>query len=85
MGYEESIGYAFGDTLRDKDGLAAIRILTGEAARLKSLGLTLADELEKLHEIHGHFSARPFSLSYPEAAGRQIIQQITDTFRRDFP
>ncbi len=85
MGYEESIGYAFGDQLRDKDGLAAIRILTGEAARLKRLGLTLGDELEKLRKTHGYFSARPFSLSYSGAAGRQVIQRITDTFRRDFP
>jgi phosphoglucomutase len=85
LGYEESIGYAFGDRVRDKDGLAALRILIGEAARLRKEGRTLRDELHQLFEQHGYFISRPFSLSYPGTEGADIIRDIIAAFRTHFP
>ncbi|HUN33393.1 MAG TPA: phospho-sugar mutase [Trebonia sp.] len=55
FGYEEAIGYAVGDVVRDKDGigtaLAFLRLAT-EAARAGRSVLDLYDELEREHGVH---------------------------------
>jgi len=55
FGYEEAIGYAVGDAVRDKDGIGAavafLRMATEAAGEGRSV-LDLYDELESEHGVH---------------------------------
>ena len=55
FGYEEAIGYAVGDVVRDKDGIGAavafLRLATEAAGEGRSI-LDLYDELESEHGVH---------------------------------
>ncbi len=59
FGYEEALGYAVGDTVRDKDGIGAALALLGLAARARSGGESLADAYDALEAAHGvHLTAQ---------------------------
>ncbi len=62
LGYEEALGFAVGDEVRDKDGIGAALVAADLVARLLAEGRTLDDRLDELAERHGlHLSA---SVSY---------------------
>jgi phosphomannomutase len=55
FGYEEAIGYAVGDTVRDKDGISAavaFLSLATDAARAGQSVLDRYDDLERAHGVH---------------------------------
>jgi phosphomannomutase len=59
FGYEEALGYAVGDTVRDKDGIGAALALLGLAARARSGGESLLDAYDALEAAHGvHMTAQ---------------------------
>jgi phosphomannomutase len=59
FGYEEALGYAVGDTVRDKDGISAALALLDLAARCRSEGRELLDALDALEAAHGvHLTAQ---------------------------
>jgi phosphomannomutase len=59
FGYEEALGYAVGDTVRDKDGIGAALALLGLAARARSRGESLLDAYDALEAAHGvHMTAQ---------------------------
>jgi phosphomannomutase len=59
FGYEEALGYAVGDTVRDKDGIGAALALLGLAARARSRGESLLDAYDALEITHGvHLTAQ---------------------------
>lgn len=47
--YEEAIGYMFGDTVLDKDGISAAAIMAEYAGWLYSQGKTFERQLEELY------------------------------------
>src|SRR4029077_213954 len=55
FGYEEALGYAVGDVVRDKDGfgaaLAMLRLAEGAKASGRSV-LDVYDDLERAHGVH---------------------------------
>tara|TARA_Y100000590_G_scaffold128994_1_gene147478 strand:- start:23768 stop:25459 length:1692 start_codon:yes stop_codon:yes gene_type:complete len=53
FGYEEALGFAIGDSVRDKDGITAALLFSELAAGLKSDGKTAIDLLEDLWRRHG--------------------------------
>ncbi len=59
LGYEEALGYAVGDTVRDKDGIGAALALLGLAARARSAGESLLDAYDALETAYGvHLTAQ---------------------------
>jgi len=55
FGYEEALGYAVGDVVRDKDGFGAALAMLRLAERAKSAGrsvLDVYDDLERAHGVH---------------------------------
>ena len=59
FGYEEALGYAVGDVVRDKDGIGAALAVLGLAARERRAGRTLLDAYDALETAHGvHLTAQ---------------------------
>ena len=53
LGYEEALGYAIGDAVRDKDGIGAALVVAELVSDLQQQGQTLLDLLDELHRTHG--------------------------------
>ena len=60
--YEEALGYALGQVVRDKDGLSALALFAQMTAALAAEGLTVVDRLEALYREHGLFLTEQRSL-----------------------
>jgi phosphomannomutase len=59
FGYEEALGYAVGDVVRDKDGIGAALAVLGLATRERRDGRTLPDAYDTLETAHGvHLTAQ---------------------------
>ena len=78
FGYEEALGYAVGDLVRDKDGLTAALTFADLAARLKAEGETIATQLERLARTHGLHATRQVSLRRPVPEIRAAVARIVD-------
>jgi phosphomannomutase len=59
FGYEEALGYAVTDVVRDKDGIGAALAVLGLATRARSAGETLLEAYDALELAHGvHLTAQ---------------------------
>lgn len=70
FGYEEAIGFAFANGVRDKDGIAAatfVARLFGESA---AEGRTLVDRLEAIARAHGMHRSGAIAIDLPDDAAR---------------
>ena len=82
LGYEDALGYALGDAVRDKDGIAAALVTAELAAGLKAEGRTLVDLLDDLHRLHGVHATGQRSIRFESAAGdRQPMKQAMAALR----
>jgi len=63
FGYEEALGYAVGDTVRDKDGIGAAVALLGLAARARDRGESLLDVYDALETAHGVHLTAPLTVA----------------------
>ncbi len=55
LGFEESIGYFFSDSAREKDSFQAIVVLISLLERLKKKNLTLVQHLNNLYKEYGYY------------------------------
>jgi len=55
FGYEEAIGFMFGDQIRDKDGVAASAVFAELAATLHSSGTDVKSYLDSLYSRYGFY------------------------------
>jgi phosphomannomutase len=62
FGYEEALGYAVTDLVRDKDGMSAALARAGAAAEAKSQGRTVADLLDDITRRFGLYATGQFSV-----------------------
>ena len=69
LGYEDALGYAVGDAVRDKDGIGAALAMAELVARLKTVGRTLPDLLDELHRRHGVHATGQRSVRFEAAPG----------------
>ena len=83
--YEESIGCAPGEKVRDKDGICAGLLMMEMAAFYKKKGLTLTDALDALYSKYGCFAERQFSLVRTGQAGAEEIASIMQKARDEKP
>jgi phosphomannomutase len=92
FGYEEALGYAVGDVVRDKDGfgaaLAMLRLATEARSRGRSV-LDVYDELERVHGVHLTSQVtlrtadqarvmRRLRAAPPDAFGAEAVSGLTD-------
>ena len=81
FGYEESIGCAPGEAVRDKDGIAAGMLITEMAAYYRKKGKTLTDVLNDLYRKYGFFGESQVSIVLQGKEGQERIGRIMDRFR----
>ena len=74
FGYEEALGYAVGDAVRDKDGISAALVMLGLAARARAAGQSVLDRWDALETAHGvHLTAQ---LTLPTRAPGEIMARL---------
>jgi phosphomannomutase len=69
FGYEEALGYAVGDVVRDKDGISAALALLSLAATARAAGRSLLDRWDALEAGHGVHLTAQVTLHAPSPAG----------------
>ncbi len=85
FGYEESIGCAPGEQVRDKDGICAGMLIAEMAAWYRRRGQTLADALDGLYRKYGYFAEDQVSIVLKGQEGAARIGRIMDAFRLGRP
>jgi phosphomannomutase len=97
FGYEEALGYAVGDVVRDKDGISAAIALLGLAAQAWAAGHSLLDRWDALEEAHGvHLTAQltlptrapgeimaGLRAAAPDALGESPVRSVSDLAQGD--
>ena len=69
LGYEEALGYAVGEAVRDKDGIGAALVMAELVASLKSEGRTVSDLLDDLYRRHGAHATGQRSIRFESSPG----------------
>lgn len=82
-GFEESIGYNYGDFVRDKDAVNSAMIIAEMAAYYKKQNKTLLDVLNDLYEEFGYYENDVISIVLEGLDGQQKIQRIMDHVRNN--
>lgn len=85
FGYEESIGSAPGEEVRDKDGVCSAMLVAEMAAYYKKNGMTMEDALNALYDKYGYYSESQISLIRKGSEGAALIGRIMDAFRDGKP
>lgn len=85
MGYEESYGCLVGDKVRDKDGIAALMLLSEAAALYKKQGLTLWDNMQNMYKKYGYYKEGQISIVLEGAEGAQKIKNMMEEIRNNPP
>jgi phosphoglucomutase len=85
FGYEESIGCAPGEAVRDKDGICAGMLVMELAACCKKRGETIRDYLEALYRRYGYYAEKGISVVLQGQEGSARMGRIMDRFRSDPP
>jgi phosphomannomutase len=69
FGYEEALGYAVGDVVRDKDGISAALAVLSLATTARAAGRSLLDRWDALEAAHGVHLTAQITLHAPSPAG----------------
>ena len=85
FGYEESVGYAVCEDIRDKDGISAGMMVAEAAAYYRKQGKTLWDVLQEIYSAYGYFAEDEPSIVLDGISGAQRIQRMMKHFRENIP
>jgi phosphomannomutase len=72
LGYEEALGYAVGDVVRDKDGISAALALLSLAVTARAAGQSLLDRWDVLEAGHGVHLTAQVTLHAASLAGEPV-------------
>lgn len=81
FGYEESIGYVYGNMVRDKDGVNTSMLIAEMAGYYKKQGKTLLDVLEDIYKEYGYYKEKLVSIVLEGLEGSRRISRIMENFR----
>lgn len=85
FGYEESVGYAACEEIRDKDGISAGMLVAEAAAYYRKQGKTLWDVLQEIYAKYGYFAEDEPNLVLEGIAGAERIGRMMKWFRANIP
>lgn len=85
FGYEESVGYAASEDIRDKDGISAGMLVAEAAAYYKKQGKTLWDVLQDIYAKYGYFAEDEPNIILEGIPGAQRIQRMMKWIRNNLP
>jgi phosphomannomutase len=85
FGFEEALGYALGQLVRDKDGISAALVLAELAAFEKARGSSLRARLGQLYRRHGLWVSTQHSVTRAGLQGAREIQRAMDRVSDDPP
>jgi phosphomannomutase len=85
LAYEEALGYAVSDVVRDKDGISAALVVAQLAATEKRAGRTLADRLDAIAARFGLFATDQLTLELEGADALPRMRSIIDRLRAEPP
>ncbi|MCR5557616.1 MAG: phospho-sugar mutase [Butyrivibrio sp.] len=85
FGYEESVGYAVCEDIRDKDGISAGMLVAEAAAYYRKEGKTLWDVLQEIYAKYGFFAEDEPNIVLEGIPGAQRIQRMMKYFRENIP
>lgn len=83
FGYEESIGYTYGDYVRDKDAVISSMLIAEMAGYYKKQGKTLYQVLYDLYEKYGYYKEKLISLTLKGIEGSMRIKKMMDVVRKE--
>ena len=83
LGYEESIGYLYGNLVRDKDAVITTMIIAEMAAYYKKQGKNLLEVLEEVYEEYGYYSEKLISIVLEGVEGQEKIKRIMEEIRHN--
>jgi|SRR6478735_5107486 len=75
FGYEEALGYSFGRTVRDKDGVSAALAFAELAAEARAAGKTVLERLHALYREHGLWLSAPHNVVLTGSGGAKRIAE----------
>ncbi len=85
FGYEESYGYLAGTHARDKDAVVSSLLICEMAAKAKSRGHTLVDEIERLYAEYGYYRDALDSFTLKGKDGLERVWSMMDKLRCEGP
>ncbi len=84
FGYEESIGYATGTIVRDKDGVSSSMLLCEAAGYYKKQGKNLLDILKDIYEKYGFYKEKQISIILEGIDGQRRFGRIMEHYRSNY-
>lgn len=83
FGYEESIGYLYGNIVRDKDAVVSSMIVAEMAGYYKKRGKTLLEVLEDIYKEFGYYNEKLIQLVLEGIEGQQRISRMMADIRNN--
>lgn len=81
FGFEDAIGYSYGDNVRDKDAISSSMMVIEMAAYYKAQGKTLLDVQKEIYEEFGYHAQNLNSVVLEGLDGQKLIARIMEEFR----
>jgi phosphomannomutase len=85
FGYEEALGYALGDRVRDKDGISAAVLFAELASVCKARGTTVFAYLSSLYRRFGYHASMQKSITLEGTEGALCIARMMSDLRSSPP
>ncbi len=81
FGFEESIGYTYGDLTRDKDAIVSTMLIAEMAGYYKKQGKNLLEVLDEMYEEYGYYREKLISFVLEGLEGSRRIKRMMEDFR----